>query len=262
MDPDARRTRIAVSAAFAAQGLGFAVLLSHVPAFKDRYDINDGVVTAVLFGVALLAGFGHLRGRTGRRAARQRAGAAAWPWSRSRSASPSSRSLRICPSSSRGSRSTASPSVRWTPRRTCKRSHCEFRYGRSILTSFHAAWSAGGIVGALYASATEALDLPLTGVLLVAAAAILAVPLVEGLPPGAGDQRTRPAGERRGPVGAGAVAADPAAGRGHRVLLRRRLGHLNLECGLPARGARHLQECCGAGPGGLPDHLAGLAAGR
>ena len=38
---DARRTRIAVATAFAAQGLGFAVLLSHVPAFKDRYDIGD-----------------------------------------------------------------------------------------------------------------------------------------------------------------------------------------------------------------------------
>ena len=57
---DARRTRIAVATAFAAQGLGFAVLLSHVPAFKDRYDIGDSVVTGVLFGVALLAGAGTL----------------------------------------------------------------------------------------------------------------------------------------------------------------------------------------------------------
>ena len=52
MEADARRTRIAVAAAFAAQGLGFAVLLTHLPAFKDKYDVGDAVVTGH-----------HLRGR-------------------------------------------------------------------------------------------------------------------------------------------------------------------------------------------------------
>src|SRR3954471_17219588 len=58
MQAEVGRTRVAVAGAFAAQGLGFAVLLSHVPAFKDRYDIGDSVVTGVLFGVAVLAGLG------------------------------------------------------------------------------------------------------------------------------------------------------------------------------------------------------------
>ena len=55
MDLDARRTRVAVAAAFAAQGLGFSVLLTHLPAFKDKYHVGDGKVTAVVFGVAVLA---------------------------------------------------------------------------------------------------------------------------------------------------------------------------------------------------------------
>src|SRR3954454_5834365 len=58
MEADARRTRIAVAVAFATQGVGFAVLLTHLPAFKERYDVGDGVVTAIVFGVALLAGAG------------------------------------------------------------------------------------------------------------------------------------------------------------------------------------------------------------
>jgi MFS family permease len=51
----------------------------------------------------------------------------------------------------------------------------EHRYGRSILTSFHGAWSAGGIVGSLYTAGTEGLNLDLRLVLLVASAAILAI---------------------------------------------------------------------------------------
>jgi len=51
----------------------------------------------------------------------------------------------------------------------------EHRYGHSILTSFHSAWSAAGIVGALYTYVTERANLPLTVVLLGAAAVIVAI---------------------------------------------------------------------------------------
>ena len=96
-------------------------------------------------------GCGTVAGRAGRRAPGQRAG----PARRlvtigARAVADHRESPRTCPSSSSASRSTASPSARWMPRRTCRRSPCSIRYGRSILTSFHAAWSAGGIVGALY----------------------------------------------------------------------------------------------------------------
>ena len=61
MDADARRTRVAVAVAFAAQGLGFAVVTTHLPAFQSNYGINDTAVTIVLFAVAVLAGVGTWR---------------------------------------------------------------------------------------------------------------------------------------------------------------------------------------------------------
>lgn len=171
---DARRTRIAVATAFAAQGLGFAVLLSHVPAFKDRYDIGDSVVTGVLFGVALLAGAGTLLAE--QLSARRGSGLV----------------LRLA----LGAVAVAVAVIAVAPdlplffagfliygvavgavdaSQNMQAVALQHRYGRSILTSFHAAWSAGGIAGALYTAGTEGLGLPLTGVLLVAAAAVLAV---------------------------------------------------------------------------------------
>ena len=53
-----RRGRLATSAAFFAQGFGFAVVLTHLGAIKDRWGIDDLVVTVVMFVVALLAAVG------------------------------------------------------------------------------------------------------------------------------------------------------------------------------------------------------------
>jgi MFS family permease len=174
MTTAARRTRIAVAAAFATQGIGFAVLLTHLPAFKDRYDVGDGVVTAVVFGVALLAGAGT---------------ALADRVSRTRG---SGTALHL----SLATIGVAVLIIGWSPSllpfvlgfavygvgvggvdasMNMQAVALQHRYGRSILTSFHAAWSAGGIAGALYTSATEQLELSLPLVLTVAAAVILAV---------------------------------------------------------------------------------------
>jgi predicted MFS family arabinose efflux permease len=75
----------------------------------------------------------------------------------------------------------------------------QHRYGRSILTSFHAAWSAGGIVGALYTAGTEHLSLWLPGVLLAAGVVILAIAVYVGgrLAPVTGQR-----GEAEGAIGA------------------------------------------------------------
>jgi MFS family permease len=170
----ARRTRIAVAAAFATQGLGFAVLLTHLPAFKDRYDVGDGVVTAVIFGVALLAGVGtaladrvsRSRGSgTALRASLATIGVAVLIIGLSPTLLPFVLGFAVYGIGVGGV--DASMNMQAVA--------LQHRYGRSILTSFHAAWSAGGIVGALYTSGTEKLELSLTLVLVVAAAAILAV---------------------------------------------------------------------------------------
>ena len=70
----------------------------------------------------------------------------------------------------------------------------QHRYGRSILTSFHAAWSAGGIVGSLYTAGTEGLNLPLAPVLLVARRGDPRRRLVRRRPSGPGHQRARRGG--------------------------------------------------------------------
>lgn len=172
----AGRTRIAVAAAFATQGVGFAVLLTHLPAFKDRYDVGDGVVTAVIFAVALLAAVGTaLADRVSR-----------------------SRGSGVALSGSLVTIGVAVLVIALSPTllpfvlgfaiygvgvggvdasMNMQAVALQHRYGRSILTSFHAAWSAGGIAGALYTSLTEKLELSLPLVLTVAAAAILAVPV-------------------------------------------------------------------------------------
>lgn len=174
MDAPTRRTRIAVAAAFSAQGLGFAVLLAHVPAFKERYGIGDDIVTAVLFGVALLAAAGTLLAE--HFAVRRDSGVV----------------LRVALMTIAvgiGVIAVAPDLLVFClgftvygigvgavdASQNMQAVALQHRYGRSILTSFHAAWSAGGITGALYSAGTEGLDLPLTPVLLVAAAAVLAI---------------------------------------------------------------------------------------
>ncbi len=62
LDGALRRARLAVSAAFLCQGLLFAVLLTHLPSFKDAQRIGDTVVTLVVLGVTLLAGVGSAAG--------------------------------------------------------------------------------------------------------------------------------------------------------------------------------------------------------
>jgi MFS family permease len=179
MEADARRTRIAVAVAFATQGVGFAVLLTHLPAFKERYDVGDGVVTAIVFGVALLAGAGtaladrvsRSRGSgTALRGSLATIGLAVLVIALSPNLGPFCVGFAIYGIGVGGV--DASMNMQAVS--------LQHRYGRSILTSFHAAWSAGGIVGALYTSGTEKLDLSLPLVLVVASAVILAAAFAVG----------------------------------------------------------------------------------
>ncbi|MEZ3159387.1 MFS transporter [Microbacterium sp. BWT-B31] len=53
-----RRARIAVTAAYAAQGLGYAVVVTSLPAFKLQQGIDDTVVSIIILGVCLTAALG------------------------------------------------------------------------------------------------------------------------------------------------------------------------------------------------------------
>jgi MFS family permease len=179
MDPDARRTRVAVAAAFVAQGLGFAVLLTHLPAFKDKYDVGDLFVTVILFTVSVLAG-----GGTGLAS-----------WLSARYGSGLALRLSLATIGIALAVVAASPDVPLLcvgfviygvgvggvdASENMQAVALEHRYGRSILTSFHSAWSAGGIVGALTTYVTKGTVGSLKPVLLASAAVVLAIAVAVG----------------------------------------------------------------------------------
>ncbi|WP_448631265.1 MFS transporter [Cellulomonas soli] len=56
--PGARAARVAVSGGFAAQGLVYALVLTSLEGFKDRFGIDDGQVTLVVLGVCVVAALG------------------------------------------------------------------------------------------------------------------------------------------------------------------------------------------------------------
>lgn len=147
------RHRAAVSAAFLAQGLGFAAVLTKLPEFKDRWGIDDLGVTVVMFSVAVLAGIASVL--AGRHAA----------------AHGSATTLRVALGTvALGLAVTAlAPALPVfllglgiyglglggvDASSNMQAVALEAVYGRSILTSFHGAWSTGGIIGALATAAT------------------------------------------------------------------------------------------------------------
>lgn len=169
-----RRARVAVAAAFLAQGLLFATLLTHLPAFKDRYHIGDGVVTAVILGVALLAG----AGSTAAAAGAARVGSARVLRAAVALIAISTLVIAVAPDLpvfflgfavygvGVGGVDAAS---------NMQAVSLQHRYGRSILTSFHAVWSAAGIAGALYTSATTHFEWPLPAALAVPSLLVLGI---------------------------------------------------------------------------------------
>ncbi|WP_019179432.1 MFS transporter [Microbacterium yannicii] len=55
-----RRARLAITGAYAAQGLGYAVVVTSLPALKARQSVDDTVVSLLVLGVALTAALGSL----------------------------------------------------------------------------------------------------------------------------------------------------------------------------------------------------------
>lgn len=180
-----RRARVATSAAFAAQGLMLTVLLTHLPQFTDRYDVSEGAVTLIVLMVTVLAGVGSLLSEVLAKAT-------------------SSRTALRCGLLLIGVAGAAigvAPDLPWFV--ACFAVYAvglgavdagsnmqgvavQHRYGRSIITSFHAAWSGAAIIGALYVAGGERLSVPLPASILPAAGVVLLIALIAGpqlLPP-------------------------------------------------------------------------------
>lgn len=223
----APRTRVAVTAAYAVQGAGFAVVLTSIPGYKDRLGMGDDVITLVVLGVCVCAGLGSalsgaVSARRGSRAvvvgglllaALGIAGAGAAPSWPAFFAALAAYGLAL---------GTVDAAM------NMQGIDVERAHGRSLLASFYAANAAGGVLGALAVSGAalvgleQPVALPLVAVVVAVAALVLAPRLVEVRGPADGatvadvvDDRATPGGSVDGPVGAdGATTDDAGAGRG------------------------------------------------
>jgi MFS family permease len=174
-----RRARGATTAAFVAQGLMFTALLTHLPQFTDRYSISEGTVTLIVLMVTVLAGVGSLLSEV-------------------LAAATSSRTALRCGLlviAGAGAVIGLAPGLGWfvagfavyaiglgavDAAGNMQAVAVQHRYGRSIITSFHAAWSAAAIIGALYVAGGEQLSVPLPGSILPVAVIVLLIAVIAG----------------------------------------------------------------------------------
>ncbi|MBL1079878.1 MFS transporter [Nocardia sp. 2] len=177
--PLLRAARTANSVAFALQGFFLAVVLTELPQQRDRFGLTDTLIVVSVVLVSILAGAGSV---TAERLALR--------WS-SRTA------LRI------GMLLIAGTGVliAFAPNKivllimlslygvavgivdagtNMQAVFIQHGYGRFILSSFYAAWSAGAITGALFVSVCEEFDVSLRAALLIAAGVVLLTALAAG----------------------------------------------------------------------------------
>ncbi|GAB3068401.1 MFS transporter [Pedococcus soli] len=167
------RQRLGIAATFATQGLLFISVTTRLPRFQDRWDLDELFITGLLLMVVLLAGVGSVLTEPGAR----RLGSATV--------------LRVA----FGLITVGLALVALAPQRpvfvaglavyglglgavdaagNMQAVALEHRWGRTILPSFHGAWTVGGIIGTLVAIAVTNAGLT-AGLLPLAAVAALAI---------------------------------------------------------------------------------------
>ncbi|MGY4643866.1 MFS transporter [Cellulomonas sp. URHB0016] len=142
-----RRARVAASAGFATQGFVFAMVLTSLTSFKDRYGIDDLTIAVVILGVCVMAGVGTFAAdRVARTAGGSRAvlttglvvvAAAVVVVS----TAPAFAVLAL------GFAAYGAGLGMVDAGTNMQAVAIQRDYGRSLLTGFYAAWSAGGILG-------------------------------------------------------------------------------------------------------------------
>ncbi|MTE13761.1 MFS transporter [Nocardia aurantiaca] len=179
LHPTLRAARGANSMAFALQGFFLAVILTELPQLKDKFALSDGLIVAIVALISLLAGVGSITAEQ-----------IALRWS-SRTAlrvglaliAVSGVAIAVSPNTitaflALGAYGVAVGIV--DAGTNMQAVFIQHGYGRFILVSFYAAWSAGSITGALFVSAFEALHVPLWASIATAAAVVLAGCLAAG----------------------------------------------------------------------------------
>ncbi|MEV6667074.1 MFS transporter [Streptomyces nigra] len=155
-----RRGRASLAFGFFAQGVAFALLVTRIPAIQDRYGVSDALLPAFLAAVPVLAGVGSV---TTERLVRRIRPSRLLRWSQpvvllallgvgagdgmvELAVSLAAFGLAV------GALDATMNMLGVSLQRA---------YGRSIMLSFHAAYSLGGIIGASLAWAGAHWDLPL-----------------------------------------------------------------------------------------------------
>ncbi|WP_040692467.1 MFS transporter [Nocardia vinacea] len=179
ISPVLRGARIANSFAFGLQGFFFAVVLTELPQQKDRFDLSDGLIAGSVVLVSILAGVGSV-------AAEQ----VATRWS-----SRVTVRIGLLGITVTGCAIALAPNIPVLAialgcygiavgivdaSTNMQGVFIQHGYGKFILSSFYGVWSAGSILGALFVSACEALDVTLRESLFAAAGVVLVVGLVTG----------------------------------------------------------------------------------
>ncbi|TDD82538.1 MFS transporter [Actinomadura rubrisoli] len=175
-----RRARVSAYAAFAVQGLCFASLVTQVPQMQKAHHLSDATLSLVLLMVPLIAGVGSVVSG----ALFQRLGSG--PVLR---ASQPAVALTIVLIGLTGDNDLALYGAvalfglfvgAVDASMNAQAIAVERRYGVSLITGFYAVWSVAGILGGLWASLANRLDLSLLTGFAIAAAVGIAASLATG----------------------------------------------------------------------------------
>ncbi|GAA4608450.1 MFS transporter [Actinoallomurus liliacearum] len=179
IDEPTRRGRRAAYAAFGVQGLSFAALVTRIPELQKAHDLSDGALALVLLAVPVVAGLGSVL--AGSLMARHGSGIVL------RIAQPlvlvSIVAIGVAP----GNLALYGTAALFglfvgavDASMNAQAVTAETRYGRSLLTGFHAVWSAAGILAGLWSALANRIDMGLGTGFAVPAVLGMAVSLVAG----------------------------------------------------------------------------------
>ncbi|RJL33354.1 MFS transporter [Bailinhaonella thermotolerans] len=177
--PRDRQARLATFAIFFVQGLCFAVLLTQVAAIQKKHALSDGELTIVLLVVPLIAGVGSwlagaLAARHGSRPVLRAAQAGVCLSVIAVGLAPGLPALYAATSAFGLAVGAVDASM------NMQAVGVERRYGRAVITGFHAVWSVAAIIGSLWNSQAAALGLTLTPTFAIAAGAGVVISLAAG----------------------------------------------------------------------------------
>ena len=167
------RARVSAAVAFGLQGFMLAALLTQLPQFKDDLGFSDSLVVGAVVGVSVVAGLGSVVAEQLAKATSSRTtlrvGLSVIAVAAAVIVFASSTAMFLAAFALYGvglGMVDAAANMQAVS--------VQHAYGRVILSSFHAAWSVGAILGALFVSACLGLNVSVSVCVLIAAAVVAA----------------------------------------------------------------------------------------